>query len=378
MTSATQPAVEANTSPIPSNIFIPRINIKPYEYPHLLKYVDAIRHSYWLSSEYNYTPDIQDMKVNMTKVEAATIERTMLAISQIESAVKSFWGKVGDHIPKPEVSKVGATFSECEVRHEDAYSELLEKLGLNERFENIKNVPALYDRINYISKINTKAKNSPDPKDYFKSIIFFSILIENVSLFSQFFIIMSMNKHKNVLKGISNAVVRIPMEQKIFHESDNLAFTIQKGEIPAILEYDAVGKVIFPYMSYAFAMNQKVLRRVWNRDSAAGLAILMAAQFPIAMMVAASINIRKGEEPDKDLAIGTLRAMTTLGIWNYPMELLMNGVGSNGVTAMTPFSKTYNLVGDIISGDVTPRSIKENTVLNSAVFLDPLIAAMEE
>ena len=168
------------------------------------------------------------------------------------------------------------------------------------------------------------------------------------------------------------------MEQKIFQESDNLAFTIQKGEIPAILEHDAVGKVIFPYMSYAFAMNQKVLRRVWNRDGAAGLAILMAAQFPIAMMVAASINVRKGEEPDKDLAMGTLRAMTTLGIWNYPMELLMNGVGSNGVTAMTPFSKTYNLVGDVISGDVTPRSIKENTVLNSAVFLDPLIAAMEE
>lgn len=175
-----------------------------------------------------------------------------------------------------------------------------------------------------------------------------------------------------------DAAVRIPMEQKVFHESDNLAYTIQKGEIPAILEHDAVGKVIFPYMSYAFAMNQKVLRRVWNRDGAAGIALLLAAQFPIAMMVAASINVRKGEEPDKDLAVGTLRAMTALGIWNYPMELMMNGVGSNGVTAMTPFSKTYNLVGDIISGDVTPRSIKENTVLNSAVFLDPLIAAMEE
>ena len=175
-----------------------------------------------------------------------------------------------------------------------------------------------------------------------------------------------------------DAAVRIPMEQKVFHESDNLAYTIQKGEIPAILEHDAVGKVIFPYMSYAFAMNQKVLRRVWNRDGAAGIALLLAAQFPIAMMVAASINVRKGEEPDKDLAMGTLRAMTALGIWNYPMELLMNGVGANGVTAMTPFSKTYNLVGDIISGDVTPRSIKENTVLNSAVFLDPLIAAMED
>lgn len=175
-----------------------------------------------------------------------------------------------------------------------------------------------------------------------------------------------------------DAAVRIPMEQKIFHESDNLALTIQKGEIPAILEHDAVGKVIFPYMSYAFAINQKVLRRVWNRDGAAGVAVLLAAQFPIAMMTAAAINVRKGEEPDKDLALGTLRAMTALGAFNYPIELLLNGVGSNGVTAMTPFSKTYNLVDDVVSGEATPRSIKQNSILNAAVFLDPLIAALED
>ena len=175
-----------------------------------------------------------------------------------------------------------------------------------------------------------------------------------------------------------DAEVRIPIEQKIFHESDNLAFTVHKGEVPAILEYDSVGKVVLPYMRFAFAMQQKVLRRVWNRDGAAGVAILLAAQFPIAMMVAASINVRKGEEPDKDLALGTLRAVTAIGILGYPIELLINGVGANGVTAMTPFSKTYNLIGDAIQGDITPRSIKENTILNSAVFLDPLILATED
>ena len=175
-----------------------------------------------------------------------------------------------------------------------------------------------------------------------------------------------------------DAEVRIPMEQKIFHESDNLAFTIHKGETPAILGYDSVGKVVLPYMRFAFAMQQKVLRRVWNRDGAAGVAILLAAQFPIAMMVAASINVRKGEEPDKDLALGTLRAVTAIGILGYPIELLINGVGAKGVTAMTPFSKTYNLIGDAIQGDITPRSIKENTILNSAVFLDPLILATED
>ena len=128
---------------IQSPLFTPRVNIKPYEYPDLLKYVDAIRHSYWIHSEFNYDPDIQDMKVNLEPHEAEAIKRTMLAISQIESAVKTFWGDLYKFIPKPEVAKVGATFAESEVRHEDAYSHLLERMGLNNEFENISNIPAI-------------------------------------------------------------------------------------------------------------------------------------------------------------------------------------------------------------------------------------------
>lgn len=171
---------------------------------------------------------------------------------------------------------------------------------------------------------------------------------------------------------------RILMEQKIFHEADNLAYTIQKGETPAILEYDGVGKVILPYMRYAFAMNQKVYRRTWNRDGAGALALLMVAQIPMAVMLAAAINVRRGEEPDKDLAVGAVRAMTAMGAWNYPLELLMGGFNNNSVTAMTPFSKTYNLVSDVLNGEATPRSIKQNSILNSMVFLDPVIHTFED
>ena len=44
------------------NIFDRRITLKPYEYPELYEYVDAIRHSYWIHSEFNFTSDIQDFK----------------------------------------------------------------------------------------------------------------------------------------------------------------------------------------------------------------------------------------------------------------------------------------------------------------------------
>ena len=45
------------------NIFRKRTNLKPYEYPQLVEFTDAIRHSYWVHTEFNYSADIQDMKV---------------------------------------------------------------------------------------------------------------------------------------------------------------------------------------------------------------------------------------------------------------------------------------------------------------------------
>ena len=156
------------------------------------------------------------------------------------------------------------------------------------------------------------------------------------------------NKHGNKIDNWDGDV-RIAYEQKIMHEADNLALAIQKGETPAILEYNSVGKVIFPYMRYAFAAQQKILRRTYNRDGSVGLAILMAAQIPVAMMVAMAQNIRNGKEPDDDLVLGTVRAMSALGVLNYPVELIMAGLGQNSVTALAPFSKSYNLVGQFFN-----------------------------
>ena len=70
--------------------FAKRVNLKPFEYPELYEYVPAIRHSYWIHTEFNFTSDIQDFKAKLTDRERSAIKNAMLAISQIEVAVKSF------------------------------------------------------------------------------------------------------------------------------------------------------------------------------------------------------------------------------------------------------------------------------------------------
>jgi ribonucleoside-diphosphate reductase beta chain len=197
-----------------TDIFEKRINFKPFEYPQLYEYVNAIRHSYWIHTEFNYTSDVQDFKTGLNEVEKSAIKNAMLAISQIEVAVKTFWGDVYHKMPKPEVGAVGATFSESEVRHHDAYSHLLEVLGLNNEFKELKKKPVMMERVHYLETAlrNSKSDNN---KDYAESIVLFSLFIEHVSLFSQFLIIMAFNKHKNVLKGISNVVEATSKEEQI-------------------------------------------------------------------------------------------------------------------------------------------------------------------
>jgi ribonucleoside-diphosphate reductase beta chain len=196
------------------NIFKKRTNLKPYEYPELEEYVDAIRHAYWVHTEFNFTSDIQDIKINLTETERTAVTRAMLAISQIEIAVKTFWGKIYDKLPKPEIGNVGATFAESEVRHADAYSNLIKLIGLNSEFETLMEVPSIRRRIKYLEKSIANSR-AVENRDYFESVILFSMFIENVSLFSQFLVIMSFNKHKNVLKGISNVVEATSKEEDI-------------------------------------------------------------------------------------------------------------------------------------------------------------------
>lgn len=214
-----------------SNIFEKRINLKPYEYPQLYEYVPAIRHSYWIHTEFNFTSDIQDFKSNLTEVEKSAIKNTMLAISQIEVAVKTFWGDIHHRMPKPEIGSVGVTFAESEVRHHDAYSHLLEILGLNKEFEELKKKPVIMRRVQYLETALKNAK-SENNKEYAESILLFSLFIEHVSLFSQFLIIMAFNKHKNMLKGISNVVEATSKEEQIHGDFGIDVIKIIKDENP--------------------------------------------------------------------------------------------------------------------------------------------------
>lgn len=217
------------------NLFKPRLNIKPYEYPELLEFKDAIRHSYWLHTEFNFTSDVNDFKTKISDKERNTLTRAILSIAQIEVSVKRFWGDLYKHFPKPEIDAVGASFAESEIRHLDAYSHLLEILGMNTEFEKITQYPCLINRINYIDEFMGKKEYSK--QSVVLAVVLFSLLVEHISLFSQFLIIMSFNKHKNLFKGISNVIEATSKEEEIHAKFGYKLIEILKKEHPKMFDY---------------------------------------------------------------------------------------------------------------------------------------------
>jgi len=246
-----------------TNIFEKRINLKPYEYPELNDYVDAIRHSYWIHTEFNFTSDIQDYKTALNEAERNALKNAMLAISQIEVAVKTFWGDIYQKMPKPEIGSVGATFAESEVRHQDAYSHLLEILGLNAEFKNLKKKPVIMKRVQYLETALKNSK-SEDNKEYAESILLFSLFIEHVSLFSQFLIIMAFNKHKNLFKGISNVVEATSKEEQIHGDFGIDVIKIIKKENPDWFD-DNYNEMIQDICYEAYASESKIVDWIFEK-----------------------------------------------------------------------------------------------------------------
>lgn len=195
-------------------IFDKRVNYKPFEYPELLKFTEAINKSFWVHSEVDFTADTQDFHSHLNNAERTAIKHSLLAIAQVEVAVKSFWGNLYHHFPKPEFNGLGSTFAECEFRHSEAYSKLLEVLGYNNEFQNLMSIPVIKNRVEYLSGVLQNTKSN-DRKEYVVSLILFTILIENVSLFSQFAIILSFTRFKGHMKNVSNIIAWTSVDEQI-------------------------------------------------------------------------------------------------------------------------------------------------------------------
>ncbi len=127
----------------------------------------------------------------------------------------------------------GKTFisGNCEGRHMETYSHLLELLGLNDEFDNLLEVPAIAARVDYISEAMVHA-SSQNHQHYVLTLALFSLFVENVSLFSQFAIIKAFSKERNTLRAVDNAVQATQKEELVHGMFGTYLINLVRKEAP--------------------------------------------------------------------------------------------------------------------------------------------------
>ena len=195
-------------------IFTEQVSRKPDHYPWAQEFIEAMHNGFWTDKEFNFTSDVQDFNVNLSETEKEMIIRTLSAIGQIEVAVKKFWSKLGDNLPHPSLTDLGYVMANVEVIHNNAYERLLKVLGLEAIFEENLKLDFIEGRVNYLRKY-THRFYKDSKKQYVYALILFTLFVENVSLFSQFYIINWFNRYRNVLKDTGQQVKYTRNEENI-------------------------------------------------------------------------------------------------------------------------------------------------------------------
>ena len=195
-------------------IFEEQVSRKPDHYPWAQEYIEAMHNGFWTDKEFSFTSDVQDFAVELNDTEREMIIRTLSAIGQIEVAVKKFWSKLGDNLPHPSLTDLGYVMANVEVIHNNAYERLLKVLGLEDVFEQNLKLDFIEGRVNYLRKYNHRFYKD-SKKQYVYALILFTLFVENVSLFSQFYVINWFNRYRNVLKDTGQQVKYTRNEENI-------------------------------------------------------------------------------------------------------------------------------------------------------------------
>jgi ribonucleoside-diphosphate reductase beta chain len=224
-------------------IFDEQIARKPNRYPWAQEYVDAMWAGHWTPNEFTFTSDLQQYKTEMTPQEQVIIKNALSAIGQIEHRVKRFWAKIGDVLPHPAIIDLGITMANIEVIHNNAYEKLLDVLQMQDIFEENLKLDIIQGRDKYLNKYLDK-NYTDSRKQYIYSLILFTLYVENVSLFSQFYIINWFNRYKGLLKDTAQQVAYTAKEETLHALAGVRIVNTIRQELPELFDADLEERIL--------------------------------------------------------------------------------------------------------------------------------------
>jgi ribonucleoside-diphosphate reductase beta chain len=198
---------------------------------------------FWTPNEFDFKADYGQFKTELTDQERLIIVRTLSAIGQVEIAVKRFWAQLGNTFPHPSMYDLGYAMANTEVIHNLAYEKLLETLRLGDVFEQNLKEPVVRNRVEYLRKYLDRVYTD-DKKQFVYAIILFTLFVENVSLFSQFYVVLWFNRFKNVLKDTAQQVQYTRNEEMLHAQVGIKLIQTLREEYPELFDGDLEARIL--------------------------------------------------------------------------------------------------------------------------------------
>lgn len=151
--------------------------------------------------------------------------------------------------------------------------------------------------------------------------------------------------------------VRAQIESVTHNMADAIVLENRLGEIPAWMQFSAVGKVVLPYMTFVAGAWNKILRRTARLDGTTGVAMALAYQMPLVTLSSATSLFLSGKEVTPQSVAERAIVQVPMMSWvGFAVDFWANGA-SNNIAALSLVDRMHAAMSGIANGDITPINV---------------------
>jgi ribonucleoside-diphosphate reductase beta chain len=175
---------------------------KPFAYPWAYDAWKIQQQIHWLPEEVPMADDVKDWKKNLTESEKHLLTQIFRFFTQADIEVNNCYMKHYSRVFQPtEVQMMLAAFSNMETIHIDAYSHLLDTLGMPElEYQAFMKYKEMKDKYDYMQQFNVDSKI-----DIAKTLAVFGAFTEGLQLFASFAMLLNFQRFGK-MKGMGQIV----------------------------------------------------------------------------------------------------------------------------------------------------------------------------
>ena len=233
----------------------------PNHYPEANEFMEAIWNGFWTHKEFNWSSDLLQFHNKLKPIEQQVVIRSLLSISQIEVSVKSFWANLGTHLPQPIWADLGYTLASNEVIHAKAYSNLLVILGLEDEFKKVlAENGELKQRHMWLQRCVKTSGKVPTKEEFLTNLVRFTLFTENVSLFSQFYILSHLHRYKNYLSKVNQQIDYTLHEEKLHAATGIWIANLIYEQYPEMFEDGRIADHLSRFIEYPMKSDKRLIK----------------------------------------------------------------------------------------------------------------------